>query len=877
MSLPFANGDVAVPVSDAQLFYKTLLENGSDGIGLLDANGCVKYCMSSVRRLLGYEPASRIGKYFFSLMHPDDVRKFEEPMKNLIASPGKSLSFTARFRHNDGGWKTLDIRAINMLNNPAVEGIFINYRDVTESLAMSRALQESEQRFRSLAAVSPVGIFRTDRFGKCTYVNEKWTELSGLSYEESLGDGWAKNIHPDDLPSVREDWVKAIASGRPSRKEYRLCHPSGKITKVYCQAVPEKDAAGNFIGYTGSVTDISERAVMETALQQSEERYRNLVENAFEAIFIVDPITGRFLDFNRNTERLFGYSRQQLLNMTVMDLLPPLQPDGRDSLATGKELVRKALKKGRVVFEWFHIDASGRAFPCEVRLVRFPPYDKKLLRGTVIDITERKALEKKLREQELEYKHLASVSPVGIFRTDAKGKTIYVNDTWCRFTGIPAGKATGNRWLKAVHPEDRSLVWKEWKNALKKRKISRAQFRFLTPEGKLHWVMGEAVPDYDEQGNFTGFAGSITDITQQMEADLALKASEENWRTLVTSAPQYIATIDANDRITFINHSRILKPAQIIGKSVYRLVNTSGVNRREIKKLLHEARKGKEGAIEFSVVNPLNEVMWFNVKAAPVKRADKNGDIIVMALDITERKKAEEELQETNRKLKSLYQRLESIREEEKKNIALEIHDELGQELTAIKLGMFWMQHYFETRQRNPDLRLVKEKVKSLITLSGKTIGSVRKLVHQLRPVMLDNLGVIPAIEGLIEKINESGNIRCSLKSNIGNEKFKPGFSIALFRIIQESLTNILRHSKATRASVALEVSGNELILTVHDNGKGIKPADLKRPGKIGLFGMKERALSENGKFEISGLPGKGTVLKVVFPLKKVISGQRAS
>lgn len=1110
---------VPVPVCDAGLFFKTLLENSLVGIGILDASGKVKYCMSSVKHILGYEPASRIGKDIFSIMHPDDTPRLEEPMRDLIATPGKTITFTARFRHLNGTWKSLDLRAVNMLDNPHVEGIYINYRDVTDSLAMSKALQESELRYRNLAAISPVGIFRTDLNGKCiyvnekycelfgmtaeqsmgdgwtkslhpddaakvwkqwkdasednrifrmehrlltpdgktrwvfcqavpekddtgtitgyvgtvtdisdrvaiekalresesryrslasvspvgifttdmlgncTYVNEKWCELSGLTFDESLGTGWAKNIHPDDIASVREDWLRAAAQQQPSKKEYRLCHPSGKITPVYCQAVPVMDESGNVKGYIGSVTDLSERAAIEKALRESEERHRMMIENAPEAIFLVDAETCKFIGFNENALKLFGYSREELLTMSAIDPCPPVQPDGRNSKESALEKIKLALKGHKPVYEWTYRDAKGRLITCEERLVRFPPYDRKLVLGTAIDITQKKEIEKKLRTQELEYRHLASASPVGIFRTDTSGKTIYVNEKWSTITGIPANRAKGSNWLKGVHPDDRQDVWNEWRTALKKRKVSRIEFRFLTPKGKINWVLGEAVPDYDEHGNFAGYAGTITDITervkaekalaqteqrnsallkaipdlllrvskdgtyldykpavhfetflfpgtfigkkisdvmpphiarpamrlirkalrtkqvqlfgyslphkksgkelffearispyaddevlilvrnfsQQKAAEMLLRDSEEKWRSLVQSAPQYIATVDPHDRVTFINHMRFVRKEQIIGKTVFEVLQKSDVNKKELKRVLNDARKGKPAEMEFSITNPLGEVMWFNVKAASVKNSRKVPDLIVMALDITGRVKAEQELIQSNQKLKALYQRLETIREEEKKNIALEIHDQMGQELTAIKLGMFWLQHYID-RLEGDGFQQVKQKIKSLIELSSQTISSARRLAHQLRPVVLDSLGLIPAIEWQIEQIRKAGSIQLSFHHNISKVKLSQELSMTTFRIIQEALTNILRHAKASKATIALHARNNRLQLAIHDNGTGFHVSELKKPGKIGIFGMKERIQRWNGTFTLYSMPGKGTKIKIILPLNESIA-----
>jgi PAS domain S-box-containing protein len=420
--------------------------------------------------------------------------------------------------------------------------------------------------------------------------------------------------------------------------------------------------------------------------------------------------------------------------------------------------------------------------------------------------------------------------------------------------------------MEVLPPDVGRLCMKNLRKALKTNEIQTYNYSLPYPENPSELNYFEArVVAYDSHEALA----LIRDITQQKKAELSLKASEERWKSLVNSAPQYILTIDKHDRITFINYLKEMKPDQIVGKTIHEIFMKSPFTREQLTRMLSAARAGNKKSVEIPL-KMRNEIIWLNVKGAPVISGTGEPELIVMALDITERKKAEDELRQSHEKLKALYQRLESIREEEKKNIALEIHDELGQELTAIKLGIFWLQQYFDRETKTRDFKEVQHKVKSLIELSTQTITSARRLAHQLRPIVLDNLGLIPAIEWQIEKLNEVGKLKCTFNTNITGEKFSQGFSIALFRIIQESLTNIVRHAGATQAHVDLHIHKKSLTLAVEDNGIGIKSDDFGKPDKIGIFGMRERVQAWNGEMDIAGYPGKGTRLKISFPLKNV-------
>ncbi len=741
-------------LAESEERYRSLIENSFDGITVINFDGIVKYHSPSLLRILGYRPQSGIGKSILQLLHPDDLKIFLLAQQDLTKHKDRTFNATVRFKHKNESWVALEVRAINLMDKQGIEGFLINYRDITKSKTMERALQQSEEFYRKMVETAPEAIFIFDA-EKCKFIdfNENALKLFKYSREQMLNMS-AIDVCPPVQPGgkssqelAKEKIQEALAGGKPV---YELQYKDAKGRLFTCEERIVRFPPYDRKLILGTAVDITERKKMKQALHESEERYRNMVENAQETIFVIDAETNKIIDFNENAVKLFGYSRAQLMNRNINDLGPPVQPDGQGSIDKGIEMAREALRKGKVFFEWIHRKANGKTFPSEVYLSRFPPFDRKLLRGTVIDVTAKKELEKKLRQHELEYSHLASVSPVGIFRTDAHGKSTYINEKWREIAGIPASQAMGTGWLKAIHPNDRSRVWKEWRTAFKKRKISRAEFRFLSPDGKITWVYGQAVPDRDEKGNITGYVGSVTDITG--------------------------------------------------------------------------------------------------------------------------RKKAEEELQETNEKLKALYQRLETVREEEKKNIAMEIHDELGQELTALKLGMFWLQQELDKNRQMPAIAPARHKVKALIKLSNQTIASARKLAHGLRPMVLDNLGLLPAIEWLVNSVNENGKTRCSFTHDIREIKFRQEFTVALFRIIQESLTNIIRHSRSANASIGLFSRNNYLLLTFDDDGIGINPKNINQPDKLGLFGIKEKVASWNGVFKMESSHKKGTFMAMKFPLTGIMA-----
>ncbi len=235
------------------------------------------------------------------------------------------------------------------------------------------------------------------------------------------------------------------------------------------------------------------------------------------------------------------------------------------------------------------------------------------------------------------------------------------------------------------------------------------------------------------------------------------------------------------------------------------------------------------------------------------------------ATERSERKRAEEKLRETNEQLRALAARLQSVREEERIWIAREIHDELGQALTALKIDLSWLESKLP-RDQKPLL----DKTKSISKLVDNTIRSLRRIASELRPGVLDNLGLAAAIEWQAQEFQTRTGITCRCWLNLDDSGLSKEQSTAIFRIFQEALTNVARHANATGVDISLEEKAGELVLEVRDNGKGITESEISNPKSLGLLGMRERAFLLGGEVKIIGAAGKGTTVTVHIPLKRM-------
>lgn len=274
-----------------------------------------------------------------------------------------------------------------------------------------------------------------------------------------------------------------------------------------------------------------------------------------------------------------------------------------------------------------------------------------------------------------------------------------------------------------------------------------------------------------------------------------------------------------------------------------------------------KAAAGEPQFFEWKARNKAGHYFWVEVS---LKRALIDGQDRVLAIsrDVTERKAAEDALRNSRERLRRLTSHMEHVREEERKRIAREIHDELGQALTALRLDVSFLHKRISRNQK----KLIG-KAEAMITLVDDTIKTVQRISGELRPGLLDDLGLIAAMEWQLQGFQARTGIRCALKADEAMT-LDQDLSTALFRIFQETLTNISRHARASKVEVTLGVRDESVLLEVKDNGVGIDKRTFARAESYGLMGIRERVSFRGGRFTIHGAPNRGTTATILLPYK---------
>ncbi len=359
----------------------------------------------------------------------------------------------------------------------------------------------------------------------------------------------------------------------------------------------------------------------------------------------------------------------------------------------------------------------------------------------------------------------------------------------------------------------------------------------------------------------SGEVDAIVVSGQGGEKVFTLQGADHTYRVFVERMNEGAAVLSNDHTVLHCNQrfARFLGRGiqHVIGSSVQDLVWPDDHGRLDVL-LRSAARKNCRGEIRLQSRKVLPFPVHFSLSPLCL---DGTRAICLIASDLTEAKRAEQELRASSEQLRNLAARLLSVREEERARISREVHDELGQALTAVKMDLAWLAGRLPRTNSQ-----MLERIRATRQLAARTIQSVRRISTELRPGILD-LGLAAAVEWQVQEFETRTGIQCKVRL-LTQEVIAPNVSITLFRILQETLTNVARHAKATRADVVLQKQRDRLVLRIRDNGRGFDPEDPSISKSLGLLGMRERAAILGGRVIISSAPGKGTTVTAWIPLR---------
>jgi PAS domain S-box len=607
------------------------------------------------------------------------------------------------------------------------------------------------------------------------------------------------------------------------------------------------------------------------ALLLSEDRWQFALEGAGDGVWDWNPKTNEIF-FSKRWKSMLGYDEKDIEN-DVEEWKALLHEDEKEGILS---LIRGFLTNEKDTCEIeYRLRCKDGTYKWVLTTGKIMAYDSHgypvRCIGTNKDISDRKEKELLLARERFLVDSLMNFAPESIFFKDLDSRFIRINNASAHNMGFATPE-------EAIGKSDFDIFSKEYaeKTRFDELEVMRTGNCFSSEEqGQLAdgtdvWVRTNKLPLLDSNGVVMGTFGVTIDITERKRTEQALIASEHYTNSILKAIPDLIFIINSEGVYLDFktgNVDDLAAPKEMfLNKNVSEVLPESlaVLTKETIGRVLKEQRML---SIEYdlTVKSGSNTFESFIVPFGEDK-------VIAMVRNITAHKKVEKQLKRSKEQLKSFAAHLQHVREEERVVLAREIHDELGQILVALKIDMGMLRQQVSQNVNAKGQEAIMLKFDMLFKLVDKTIKTTRKIMTGLRPEALELMGISEAARLHTIEFAERYNIDCRYGCNLSELDIEFQQSIALFRILQESLNNVAKHSKATEVDVTLDIVENKIIMKVADNGIGIDLKNKHRKDSYGLIGMKERVYLLNGELTISGELGRGTKILVEMPYKSVNS-----
>ncbi len=703
-------------------------------------------------------------------------------------------------------------------------------------------------------------------------------------FREQLGVPAAQGMRPEDL-------LPTDALVQTWHTLYRRAMEEGSYTTEYPMATSRKtlQLSFNLLKREGAISgisvfarDVTERKRAEEAMRESKEKFQALVESTSDCIWEIDT-DGRFTYCSPQIKEIWGYEPQEMMGKTPFDQMKP--EDREETIKSFRALAESPRPvRGLHVSS---IDSSGRDIFLEVSFIPIWDNNHRLCgyRGISRDITKPKRSEQALRASEETYRTVVENAGIGI--VVIQGDTIaYANPRALSVIGLTREQVTGSSFADVVHPDDLQDVLALHARLLAGEITPPAYELRLKVAGQGEkWVLANTVPfQWDGRPGTLNF---LTDITEQRRAEKALRESEARFRTLVQQASEGIALVDEQGSV--LEWNKVMEQisgiprTQAVGRPIWDIqLQMAPVERRSplVSNSFKAAfsrglrtgdlpQAGKRVEVIVQSTNGERKAVEQTTFSIKTEFGYRFGSVV---LDITERKRAEaereqllEQVRAGHEQLQALSRRLVQAQEEERRNIARELHDEIGQVLTGLKLML-------DTSLRLP-AEVIAGRLQEAQALVGHLIDQVQELALDLRPTMLDDYGLLPALTWHLERFKTQTGIDVAFEHCGLEQRLPPTVETAAYRIAQEALTNVARHAAVNHAALSLTVDGEELRIRIADQGKGFDVKTVVAAGtSTGLSGMRERASALGGRLTVEGEPGGGTRITAVLPFSRSLA-----
>jgi|GEM_PF-2457822 len=898
--------------------FRSIFENVTDTIVYVDMKGTLLEANRKIKDIFGYAPEELIGKGFtyLDLVSPESVEEIKRTLAETV-NGGAPQSIQIEIYHRDGSTIVAETSPSLMKMSDGTEGILVIIRDITAKKRAEEALQKSENMYRLLADNVSDVIWTMDMHLQYTYFSPSVTEMLGYSVEEAMAKTLEETLTPDSFEQVTEILAEELAfesqggkdMARSRTVEVEVYRKDRSITWVEIMGQLLRDSDGQPVGIIGVTRDISERKRAEQALKESEARFRILIENASDIIYTHD-LEGNFTSANPITTRIYGYTAEEILHLNIARIVDP------DHLLLAQQMIRTKLEGTTEPgpYELLTHHKNGTPIWVEVSTRLLMRNDQPIgVQGIARDITERKQAEHALRESEEKYKTLVENINDAVFSVDVEGYFTYASPAIERIWGYNVEEVLGRYFADFVVSDDLPGLAASFERTLNGQ-LETYEFRMRDRDGMIHYVSTSSRLLID-QDQLIGLTGVVTDITARKQAEAELLQLNKDLVALNTIAQTvtqsldldemlnntidkilelldvkrcFISLIEANNHMILRAHRGI--PAKHLGiirkwnlddgtlgqavksgepRFVESLTDIANLLREDVAQAINESVSGSAMYVPLRIKGKPLGVLTVITEEERIFTAEEQELLITIGHQIStvvENALLYEELRHEGEIHREGLRQAIMAQEEERRRIARELHDQTSQVLTGasamIEASVAGLPWGFDGVKGN--LKQARASLTSMLV-------DVRNIIYELRPTMLDDLGLVAAARWQAEEFLGRAGVEAHFEIRGRSKKLPAQMETAIFRIIQEATTNIVKHAQAKSARIKIEFGPKFITIEIEDDGNGFdlqKTLSSKKVRRgLGFVSMKERAEILGGTFVVDSQLGGGTRITVGVPI----------
>jgi len=882
--------------------YRLHFNQVADVVYSIDADFKIVTLSPSVEQVMGYTPAELMGKPFAEL----NILKGESLERAIFDTArifnGEKVPLAEyELITKDGRVKIGEIRNTPVYRDGKVVSIISVARDITERKNTERRLEESELRFRTMAETITNGLIIMEK-GKMVYVNDRACEICGYPREELMSI-WGPDLTIPEESLHKEETIQKVRNNGVypdhvdtwiQRKDGSKCCINLRFSFSYQQ---QREYAGYVI-----ITDITEQKTAQEQLQAAKSFIDNVIESSLDAIIVTDT-KGYIARVNRYFLELLGYAQEEVLgkHVSCFSILDSgtydtvagatIELDGA-YVAKQQEMFLQ-LRENRKVLNWdiYLAHKNKRLIPTELNISYL--YDDKGERtgavGILRDSTERQKARDALQETLSFLDNIIESSLDAIVVSDTKGFLNRANKSFYALTGYTKEEVCGKRMpeftviMEGTYESTTGEVieidskYVDYTVSMVSRFVSEGKIAgwesyLIRKDNKVIPVDVNIVYLLDKEGVRAGTVGILRDATERKKAEKQIVEARNFLEDIITTSADGIMVTDSSSTITMVNKAAegILGYTrhELMGRKTQEFIPKGGEIEERGKLIQKELyAMGSLYNYEHRWLRKGGELIDVELSIALLK--DSLGVItgsVVCMRDVSERKASERKLFEYQNQLRCLTSQLTLTEEQERRRIAANLHDRIGQSLalSKIKLGAFGA--YVSSPDMEKDLADIR-------ALLDQSIQDTRSLIFDLCPPFLYELGLEKALEWLLEDIEQHYNLRTHLEwENKPAGRFDDDVRILLYQSIRELLINVVKHARAKTAKVSLHHDDQHILISVEDDGKGflLNPQGpmIGREGGFGLFRIRERFQHLGGAMSVESRLRHGTKIYLRLPLE---------